>query len=71
MQAYLWIAIGSALGGMARFWCSGVSARLFGETLPWGTLLVNVLGSLIIGFFATLIGPRGTPGSSIRRCGCS
>ena len=57
--AYFWIGIGSALGGMARFWLSGVSARLFGEALPWGTLLVNVSGSLIIGFFATLSGPGG------------
>jgi len=30
MAAYLWIAIGSALGGMARYWCSGVAARLIG-----------------------------------------
>jgi fluoride exporter len=59
VEAYLWIAIGSALGGMARFWLSGVSARLFGEALPWGTLLVNVTGSLIIGFFATFSGPGG------------
>jgi CrcB protein len=57
--AYFWIGIGSALGGMARFWLSGVSARLFGEALPWGTLLVNVSGSLIIGLFATLSGPGG------------
>jgi fluoride exporter len=59
MFAYLWIAIGSALGGMARFWCSGVVARLVGETFPWGTLFVNVLGSFLIGFFATLTGPDG------------
>jgi CrcB protein len=57
MAAYLWIAIGSALGGMARYWCSGVAARLIGETFPWGTLIVNVVGSSIIGFFATLTGP--------------
>jgi len=44
---------------MARIWTSGVSARLFGEALPWGTLLVNVSRSLIIGFFATLSGPGG------------
>ena len=56
---YCWIAIGSALGGVARYWCSGVAARLFGETFPWGTLLVNVTGSFIIGFFATLTGPDG------------
>jgi fluoride exporter len=59
LQIYLWIGLGSALGGMARFWCSGVMARLIGETFPWGTLLVNVLGSLIIGFFATISAPDG------------
>lgn len=59
MLAYLWIAIGSALGGMARYWCSGVAALLIGETFPWGTLIVNVVGSFIIGFFAALTGPGG------------
>ena len=59
MLAYFWIAIGSALGGMARYWCSGVAAVLIGETFPWGTLIVNVVGSFIIGFFATLTGPGG------------
>jgi CrcB protein len=59
MIAYLWIGIGSALGGMARFWCSGVAARLIGETFPFGTLIVNVIGSFIIGFFSTLTGPGG------------
>jgi CrcB protein len=56
---YCWVAVGSALGGVARYWCSGVAARLFGETFPWGTLFVNVTGSLMIGFFATLTGPDG------------
>ena len=59
MQLYLWIALGSALGGAARYWCNGVLVRLLGETFPWGTLFVNVLGSLIIGFFATLTAPDG------------
>ena len=59
MLNYAWIALGSALGGIARYWCSGVAARLFGETFPWGTLFVNVTGSFIIGFFATLTGPDG------------
>ena len=59
MAAYLWIAIGSALGGMARYGCSGLAARLISETFPWGTLIVNVLGSFVIGFFATLTGPDG------------
>lgn len=59
MQTYFWIAVGSALGGMARYWCSGVAASLIGETFPWGTLIVNVLGSFVIGFFATITGPDG------------
>lgn len=58
-MTYLWIAIGSALGGSARYWCSGIVARMIGETFPWGTLAVNVIGSFIIGFFATLTGPDG------------
>jgi fluoride exporter len=56
---YIWIAIGSALGGIGRYWFSGIAARLFGETFPWGTLVINVAGSFIIGFFATLTGPEG------------
>jgi CrcB protein len=59
MQIYLWIALGSALGGVGRYWCSGVIARHIGETFPWGTLVVNVLGSLLIGLVATLSEPDG------------
>ena len=59
MITYFWVAIGSALGGVARFGCSGVAARMFGETFPWGTLIVNVAGSFIIGFVAALTGPDG------------
>ncbi|MFI4974512.1 MAG: fluoride efflux transporter CrcB [Caulobacterales bacterium] len=59
MITYLWIAVGSALGGAARYACSGLVAAWFGETFPLGTLLINVLGSLVIGFFATVTGPDG------------
>jgi len=38
------VAAGSALGGMARFFVSGLVARAIGETFPWGTLVVNVTG---------------------------
>jgi CrcB protein len=56
---YLWIAIGSAAGGMARYFCSGVAARWIGEAFPWGTLFVNIVGSFIIGFVAVLTAPDG------------
>lgn len=59
MASYFWVAFGSALGGIARFWCSGLVGALIGETFPWGTLLINVIGSFVIGLFATLTGVDG------------
>jgi len=59
MTLYLWIAIGSALGGTARLALSGFVAHTIGETFPWGTLIINVTGSFAIGFFNTLTGPDG------------
>jgi fluoride exporter len=59
MLMYLWVAIGGALGSVSRFWLSGVVARHFGETFPWGTLVINVTGSIVIGFFASLTGTEG------------
>ncbi len=56
---YLWIALGSALGGVARYWISGVVAQRFGEAFPVGTLVVNVTGSFVIGFIATVSDPGG------------
>jgi CrcB protein len=57
--SYLWIAVGSAIGGVLRFLCSGLIAERIGETFPWGTLAVNVAGSLVIGLFFTLSEPDG------------
>jgi CrcB protein len=59
MILYLLVALGSGLGGLARFALSGYMAHHWGETFPWGTLLVNVTGSFLIGFFATLTEPGG------------
>lgn len=58
-MTYLWVAIGGAIGTTGRYWLSGLVARSFGETFPWGTLIINVTGSFVIGFFATLTGPDG------------
>jgi CrcB protein len=57
MSLYVWIAVGGAVGTLARFVLSGLVAHRVGETFPWGTLLVNVSGSFVIGFFATFFGP--------------
>jgi fluoride exporter len=56
---YLWVALGGAIGSVARYGCSSLVASWFGETFPLGTLIINVIGSFVIGFFATVTGPDG------------
>lgn len=53
------MALGGALGSLARFALSGAIARGIGEIFPWGTLVVNITGCFIIGLFAMLTGPDG------------
>lgn len=48
---YLWIAVGAVAGASARYFLSGFIARNFSATFPYGTLLINVTGSLVLGFF--------------------
>jgi CrcB protein len=59
MLNYIWVALGGALGSMARFWLSGLVAGKFGESFPFGTLIVNITGCFILGVFATLAGTEG------------
>jgi fluoride exporter len=55
---YLAVAIGGALGAIARFWLAGVVSERFPTRFPLGTLVINVTGSFIIGFFLTLVTER-------------
>ena len=64
--AYLWVALGGALGSMGRFWLSGLVAARFGETFPWGTIAINVTGSFVIGILAALASPEGRMDSQSR-----
>jgi CrcB protein len=59
MLNYILVGVGSAIGGIMRFWASGVIANRFGQSFPWGTLVVNVTGCFIIGLFATLTATEG------------
>ena len=59
MAIYYWIALGSVIGGVGRFALSGFVAHRFGETFPWGTLVINITGSFLIGFIAALTQPEG------------
>ena len=68
MTLYLWIALGGALGSVARFALAGWIGRGWGEGFPWGTVVVNVLGCFAIGFFAAATSSGGRwPGGAAGR----
>jgi CrcB protein len=54
VSGLIYVVLGSALGGTARYFLSGIVARRVGETFPWGTLSVNVSGAFLIGIFGAL-----------------
>jgi CrcB protein len=56
MLNYLLVALGGALGSVARYGVNDLVVRWLGGKFPWGTLLVNISGSFAIGLFASLAG---------------
>ncbi len=50
-MAYLWIAMGAVVGAGARYFLSGYIAKALASSFPYGTLVINVTGSLLLGFF--------------------
>ncbi len=53
------VGIGCGMGAVLRHYLSGYAARKLGSSLPWGTMLVNVLGALAIGLIYALEQPTG------------
>ena len=54
MEKFLLISAGAILGANARYWLSDWATRKWGAAFPYGTLLVNLTGSLLLGLFLTL-----------------
>ena len=54
LTTWVAVALGGALGSLARFWLTAAMATLTGPRFPWGTLLINVLGSFVIGLVAAI-----------------
>jgi CrcB protein len=52
MGAWIAVAVGGAMGSVARFWLASAMTLLTGPRFPWGTLLINIVGSFIIGLVA-------------------
>lgn len=58
MQKYLLIALGGALGSIARYWVGSTIGSRMGSRFPYGTLVVNLTACIIIGFSLTYLGKR-------------
>jgi CrcB protein len=58
LQKYLLIAIGGALGSIARYWVGSTISGRMGIRFPYGTLVVNVTACIVIGFSLTYLGRR-------------
>ena len=58
MEKILIISIGAVLGANARYWLGGWAAEKFGVAFPYGTLIINLTGSFILGLFITLVTDR-------------
>jgi fluoride exporter len=58
LQKYLWIAIGGALGSLARFWVGSTIASRLGSKFPYGTFVINLTACVIIGFSLAFLGRR-------------
>lgn len=66
MTIYLAIALGGSLGAVSRYWMASSTYRLFGLGFPYGTLVVNLLGSLAIGFLWVLVTHRFAVSDELR-----
>ena len=58
MQKYFLIAVGGALGSMARYWVGSMVANRMGTKFPYGTFVINITACVIIGFSLTLLARR-------------
>lgn len=58
MQKYLYVAIGGALGSLARFCIGSYVANRLGTRFPFGTLIINITACAILGFCLTLMDRR-------------
>lgn len=58
MERFLLISLGAVLGANTRYWLSDWIAQKWGSAFPFGTLVINVTGSFILGFFMTLATER-------------
>mgnify|MGYP003575548200 CR=1 FL=1 len=65
-MAYFIVFVGAGLGGALRHGVNVLAARLLGLGFPWGTLFVNIAGSLVMGVIAALLLIKGVGNQPLR-----
>ena len=55
MQKYFFIALGGALGSLARYWVGATIAGRMGTKFPYGTFVINITACVVIGFVLTML----------------
>lgn len=58
VERFLLISVGAVLGANARYWIGVWAAQKWGAAFPYGTILINITGSFLIGLFLTLSSER-------------
>ncbi len=66
MSIYIAVAVGGSLGAVSRYWVSTTTYQWLGQQFPYGTLGVNLLGSLAMGFLSVLLVHRLQVSEEIR-----
>lgn len=75
MNGIWWVSLGAIIGANLRYFVSTLAAKLLSPTLPWGTLIINVTGSFVLGFFMVwsservLAGAKWRPFVAVGFCG--
>jgi len=66
MNMYLWVALGGAIGASGRFFTTSMTGRLIGHGFPWGTIIVNVVGSFIMGALISFMAIKWSTSTEMR-----
>ena len=61
MSRLLWVAAGGAIGALLRYLVDAIAYQAIGTGFPWGTLIVNLTGCLLIGIAWALVGRTALP----------
>lgn len=66
MSIYFAIALGGSLGAISRYWVSTATYSWLGSNFPYGTLMVNVTGALVMGFLTVVLVQRFDVSDEVR-----